>query len=197
MEQGGDVPVASMSAAVLVAMFRLSMADVFAGLAGRMDATDNRISNLENIQDEDRNLANDRFATMANEIKRLQAQVSSSPPSTAFRPAPSGTRPPTTSLAGPSAGRWTPCDNIQVHGQDIKVGVEQSAGRKNNCTIFQEALRHAETEDDLRESIVECGRSLKLYSHNSWDILGEPSSSGWRGIRQGFVKTKLPAPRFP
>lgn len=40
------------------------MAGEFAGLAGRMDSTDNRLSNLEEKQDEDRNLANDRFASM-------------------------------------------------------------------------------------------------------------------------------------
>lgn len=51
-------------------------------------------------------------------------------------------------------------------------------------------------EGDLLSSVAECGRSLKLYSRKSWEVLGEPSPTGWRWVRDGFVKAKLDPPSF-
>lgn len=47
MEQDDDALVASMSASAFVAILRSSMADDFAGLAGRMGSADKRLSSLE------------------------------------------------------------------------------------------------------------------------------------------------------
>lgn len=67
-----------MSVAALVALLKNTMAEDFARLDGRTDATDKRLVSLERKQTEDRRIADERFSSMEKELNTLQACVSSS-----------------------------------------------------------------------------------------------------------------------
>lgn len=49
-------------------------------------------------------------------------------------------------------------------------------------------------EGDIFSSVAECGRSRKVYSRKSWEVLGEPIPCVWRWIREGIIKAQLDPP---
>lgn len=87
-------------------------------------------------------------------------------------------------------------DRIEVHGQTLKVGLEQSVERKRNYAQFQSAIKQLHSDPGYADHIVECGRSLKLFAKKSWEVLGEPAPSGWVWHRSGFIDAKLELPCF-
>lgn len=76
------------------------------------------------------------------------------------------------------------------------MGLEQSVERKRNYSQFQAAIKQLQSETDLSDSVVERGRSLKLYARKSWEVLGEPTPAGWVSHRSGFLRAKLEPPCF-